>query len=157
MPDFAPEYSKKERVIIILKIFLWAIPLFVFLKLIALPWFDSFAKTAHCFSLGNITGIQIVFYSVFVVLPVSLALMVALIIGPREFRVWKLGQDPLPGEKVFRPTRYVFGWKAKIKPLIFLGITLFFVGLGVRGVFWANDLIEKTPAKTQFDCTETNE
>ncbi|BCE00026.1 hypothetical protein [Marinicellulosiphila megalodicopiae] len=40
--------------------------------------------------------------------------------------------------------QYKYGFKAKIQPILGLTILLFLLGLGGRGIFWANDIIDDT-------------
>ena len=58
----------------------------------------------------------------------SLAIIIALFEGPRSIKIMRLGQNPLPNEKVFKKTKYKYGGKAKIQPVvIFCSIGLLFV------------------------------
>lgn len=60
--------------------------------------------------------------------------------GRRAIKVFKVGQNPLPGEKVFRPTRYKYGFAAKIQPLSIFAIILFFIVMSIWGSFQADEL-----------------
>lgn len=141
MSEYAPEYTKKERFVVLAKHSAWAIPLFIAIKLWFLPWFESYAKNAHCYEYTYFTGTHVVFYFVFVAIPIGVALAIFAIEGARCLKVIRLGQSPLPGEKVFKRTKFKYGAKAKFRPYAELLILLLLVGLGVRGIFWANDII----------------
>jgi hypothetical protein len=95
-----------------------------------------------------------VFYFVFVVLPIGSALTIFAIEGRRCIKVIQVGQNPLPNEKVLRKTKYRYGARAKIQPYAVFLILLFMVGLGVRGIFWANEIIYK-PNNKQLTCSDS--
>lgn len=154
MSEYAPEYTTKERVAFLVKHLAWAIPLFAATKLWFLPWFESYAKNAHCYEYGYFTGTHVVFYFVFVVIPIGSAIAVFAAEGSRSVKVIRLGQSPLPGEKVFKRTKYKYGAKAKIKPYICLAVVIYFAFLGVRGVFWENEIIYD-PSRSPPPCGKT--
>ena len=66
MSEFAPEYTKKERVMMLLKHSVWAIPLFVSAKLWFLPWLERYAEKSHCYDYEFMTGTEALFYGLFV-------------------------------------------------------------------------------------------
>ena len=141
MSEYAPEYTKKERLLIIAKLSSWGLPLVLATQFWFLPWFEEYAKISHCLDYGYFTGTHVVFYFTFVAIPIAAALTLFAIEGPRSFKVIRLGQNPLPKEKVLKKTKYKYGRSAKFKPYAFLLLLLFMIGLGVRGVFLANDII----------------
>jgi hypothetical protein len=151
MNEYAPEYTKKERFILVLKYMAGALPLLLIIKYWFFPWFEGYAAKAHCYNYGVFTGLHVVFYGVFVGIPLLLAIVVFLIEGPRSIKVFKLGQNPLPTEKVFSQTKYTYGSKAKIKPLIFFVALVFLLSLSFKGVFWANDIIYN-PSNDPLPC-----
>lgn len=141
MNEFAPEYTKKERIVLMLKHAGWAIPLFASTKYIFFPWFEVYTENAHCYRYGNITGTEVVMYGLFVGLPALSAILVFLLEGPNCIKILRYGQSPLPGEKVFKPTKYTYGCRAKLKPLLIFIAIAFFIGLSVKGVYSANQII----------------
>lgn len=141
MNEFAPEYSKKERVTLLLKHMAWAVPLFVVTKYLFFPWLEVYSENAHCYSYGSITGIEVLFYGLFVGLPLLSAILLFLLEGPNCIKIIRLGQSPLPGQKVFKPTKYTYGFRAKLKPFFLFLTMAFFVGLSIKGVYSANQTI----------------
>jgi hypothetical protein len=85
-------------------------------------------------------------------LPIMLVLPLVIVEGPRSIKVIRLGQNPLPGEKVLQPTKYTYGTKAKLKPVLFFVVVVFLFGLSIRGVYWANDIIGKASDIEQESC-----
>ena len=141
MKDYAPQYTKRERFILAAKIASWAVPLFIALKFWFLPWFKEYAEVAHCYDYGAFTGVHVVFYGLFAGLPLLFALIFLVLDGKKCLKIIKFGQLPIPGEKVVSPTKYVYGFKAKIRAYVFIVVISIFLGLGVQGYFWANDII----------------
>ena len=141
MSDYAPEYTKIERLRIIAKHLAWAIPTVAIFKLWFFPWFSEYADNAHCYDYGYFSGTQLALYSVYVGIPIVAALLVFAIEGIRSLRVMRLGQSPLPGEKVFSPTKYKFGFRARVRPAIVLLMLLGMLSLGVYGISFVEKIV----------------
>jgi len=133
--DFAPKYSKRERLMLILKLLLLVILLLLVTQFWLLDWLKAYVKTANCQVYGNFDGIQLLLYGLFVGIPLSLALVLLLLEGRRSLRILKLGQNPLPGEKVLRRTRYKYGNAARVQPLVLFVIMLLLLGMSSWGSF----------------------
>lgn len=149
---YAPEYTTKERINIILKALAWAVPLFATLKFWFFPWLKQYSANAHCYQYGNFTGLHIIFYGLFIGLPLLMACMLLILEGKRSINIIKLGQSPLPGEKVLSPTKYIYGTQAKLKAYLFFAIMLLVLGLSVQGYFWVQPLIIKIPSIDVSKC-----
>lgn len=152
MNEFAPEYSKKERLVLLLKHMTWAVPLFAITKYLFFPWLEVYAENAHCYTYGKITGTEVVFHGLFVGLPLMSAIIILLMEGRRCINILNLGQDPLPGEKVFMPTKYRYGFRAKSKAYIFILVVLFLIGLSIKGVSSASKVVEMVNPKELHAC-----
>ena len=152
MNEFAPEYTKRERIILMLKHAAWVIPLFAITKYIFFPWFDVYAENAHCYKYGNITGTEIVLYGLFVGLPALSAVLLLLFEGANCIKILHYGQSPVPGEKVFKPTKYVYGFRAKLKPLFLFIAMVFFIGLSVKGFYSASQIVNMETSKEFSTC-----
>ena len=150
--DYAPEYTTKERISIILKVLAWAGPLVLTLQFWFFPWLKQYSANAHCYQYGNFTGLHIIFYGLFIGLPLLMACMLLILEGKRSINIIKLGQSPLPGEKVLRPTKYIYGTQAKLKAYLFFAIMILVLGLSVQGYFWAQPLITKIPSVDASKC-----
>ncbi|PHR89641.1 MAG: hypothetical protein COA76_03555 [Moritella sp.] len=141
MNEYAPEYSKREKMVLFVKYCGLMTAVLLFTLFYFMPRFMNFIEVAHCFDYAGFSGLQILFYGLFVAAPLSLLLIITAIEGPRNMQIMRLGQSPLPTEKVLRPTKYVYGIKAKIRPvLLLLALVCIFV-FSMRGVYWANDFI----------------
>lgn len=145
MSEYAPEYTKRERVFIALKMLVLIITLALISEFWFLDWIVDYAKNANCYIYGDFTGVDVLLYGMFVVLPLSFALMIVLMEGRRSMRIISSGQNPLPGEKVLRPTRYKYGTAALIQPIAMGVIVFLLISLAV-----ASSLrIEKFAAKIE--------
>jgi hypothetical protein len=141
-PSYAPEYTKQERINLALKHGSWILPLFIIIQYYFFPWLKDYASHANCYIYGNghINGIHLLFYGLFIFMPLSFAVIVFITEGKRSIKVLKIGQNPLPGEKVFRPTKYKYGVTSKIKPLIVLVVIICFILTSVWGGFTAYNM-----------------
>ena len=138
---YAPTYTKNERIKYLVKHALWVVPSFTFLQFWFFPFFEKYSKIAHCFDYGVFTGTHLVLYGLLVGLPLLLALLAFFTAGKRSLKIIKYEQDPLPNEKVFTKTVYIYGTKAKLKAYGVLTCILLALGLGILGYFWANEHI----------------
>ena len=150
--DYAPEYTTKERISIILKGLAWVIPLFTLLEFWSFPWLKQYASNAHCYQYGNFTWLHIIFYGLFTGLPLLMAFVLFILEGRRSINIIKLGQSPLPNEKVLGPKKYIYGTQVKLKVSLFFSVMLMILGLSVQGYFWAQPLIIKIPSVDIFSC-----
>ncbi len=154
MPEFAPEYTKKEKLIILFKHLTWAAPLIVATQYLFFPWLTEFADQSHCYQYAGFSGTELMFYGLFVGLPLTFALVVLLLEGARSVTVIRLGQSPLPNEKVFKPNHYSYGIRARIKPIFVLLIIVFLIGLSIKGLFSVQQLVSELDLEKLPECIQ---
>ena len=140
MNGYAPLYSRRERILIALKLATIFVPLFLFGHYWFVPWIGEYARYANCYRYGEINGVEVLMYGVLVGIPLSTALLYALLFGPRSLRIIRAGQDPLPGEKVLRKTRYRYGKMAWLTPIFTVLLVLVFIGFAVWAAPQAREL-----------------
>lgn len=140
MDEFAPLYSTRERIRMVLKILAIMAPIYLLAEFWFFPWFRQYSSFANCYQYGEITGTHLVMYGVFVFIPLSMAGLILLLEGRRSFRVIRSAQNPLPGEKVFRKTRYKYGRAAMIQPIMLLLVTVAIIGVSIWGSFQAEKI-----------------
>src|SRR5690554_8106469 len=92
------------------------------------------------------------FYGLFVGLPLTFALLILLFEGARAVTIIRLGQSPLNNENVFKPSQYSYCVRARIKPIFVLLIIVFLIGLSIKGLFSAQQLVSSLDFKTLPDC-----
>ncbi|WP_221798877.1 hypothetical protein [Oceanobacter mangrovi] len=134
MSAYAPQYSKQERLRIVLLNLAWFIPLYLASDLWLGDWLTDYLKHSGCLVSGDISRAQLVMYGLFGGFPLFAAFLLAVFEGRRSIKVLQLGQDPLPGEKVFRKTLYRYGWQTRIRPTIVLAAIVVLLLTGVWGI-----------------------
>ena len=140
MNDFAPLYTTRERVQLVLKILAVATPVYLLSQFWLFPWLQNYASFANCHTYGDINGVHLLMYGIFVFSPLSLALLIWLLEGKRCLRILRVGQNPLPGEKVLRKTRYRYGRAAMFHPIMLFSIIAVLIGFSVWGSFQAKKI-----------------
>lgn len=119
MNNYAPQYTKKEKIIIVLKAVIIILPFFLFMLIWGYDWTQEFFQNT-CDLIINFERTKIIIYLSFVVLPGVFCLAVSVPTGLRAIKMLKQGQTPLPGEKVFSPTPYRYGRPVRVKALFML-------------------------------------
>lgn len=152
MNEYAPEYSKREKLVFLIKYLGLMIGVLFFTLLYIEPRFIHYMEVSHCFYFAGFSGLQLLFYGLFVGAPVSLLLVIAVIEGPRNVKIMRLGQSPLPTEKVLRPTKYVYGVKARIRPVLLLFALVILLVFSIEGVYRANDFIAMMSTMELSQC-----
>jgi len=151
--EFAEEYTFKERLrLVLIGLAVGGVLLFGW-KGWVLPRWAEFAQTAHCYEFRGLSGTAVVFYTLFVGLPVFLALCAMLLFSRRGLKILRDRQFPYKGEKVFRPTKIkrgraasIIGWQHILAPLVFVAIAIW-------GGFQARELVRNVdPSK--FDRSQ---
>lgn len=113
-PEYAPQYSRAERLRLTLCFGLPALALMAVLDFWFFPWFQDFAGHASCRSLLGIPGTTVVFYGVFVLMPLLFCIIMTALLLPWVLDTLKSGQYPPPGQKTFHRTRIRRGLPAKL-------------------------------------------
>lgn len=143
MKEFAPEYTRKERVIFIVKHTAWALPMFAFAEFWFFDWLSEYSDKENCkIYFDNITGTHFLMYGLCAGIPFLLA---AIILFPqigRSIKILKLKQYPLPGERVFQKTEYKYGWRAKAQPISLFFAIGFFLALSIWGALQAHTITQ---------------
>lgn len=132
----APEYTIEERKKYFLRHALWAIPIIAVFYFFIIPWYNEFSINAECRSYHGINGAYFVFAMLFSI-PIISALVLGLISLKEQLMVIRIAQYPLPNQKVFKPTKYVYGFKAKLTAYIFCVFIALQFAMGVCGIVWS--------------------
>lgn len=139
--EYAPEYTPAQRLrIVVLGLVAGALVLAV-CQFWLFPLLRAFAPAAHCRTVFGFSGVAVLFRGVFVGLPLSSALLVAVLLGRRGMKVLREGRVPPSGEKVFRRTPIVRGVKAKALGWVQLLAAVPLLALAVWGVFQAQAMV----------------
>ncbi|MDI1245936.1 MAG: hypothetical protein PSV24_11090 [Rhodoferax sp.] len=152
LPEFAEEYSVRERVrFVIVGVTVGAVVVAVG-KLWLFPWLGQLANSAQCHMVLGVSGVTVLWYSLFAGLPLFGALVVACTSGHHGYKILRDGQAPPLREKVFRPTRIKRGTKAKLVGYLHLFAFSPLFALAIWGVLQAEELSSQTQHRP---CTKT--
>jgi hypothetical protein len=146
--NYAPMYTPQEKIHLLLTHALWAVPFVTLLRIWFFPHFKQFAAHANCFNWGAINGMHLVFYGVFVGVPLIMALMGYLFTFNMAVQTYKSQQFPPPNYKTLHLTPYKYGLKAKLLAVFWFG----FLGVAISFAMWggwqAHALTQQIPACT---------
>lgn len=141
--EYAPEYSRAERIRFVAigaavgATFIGACQLWLF------PWLREFSASVSCRAVFGLSGTAVLFYSMFVGIPLHAALLVGVLVGRRGLRVLRQGRIPPVGERVFRRTPVIRGVKARLLGYLQLFAAVPLLGLAAWGVFQAESLVRQ--------------
>lgn len=135
-------HKKRERILLVIKVVAWTLPAFLIAQFWFFDWLSEYSENANCYNYGNISGVHLIFYGLFVFMPLFFAIIIFFLEGRRSIKVLKAGQNPLPNEKVFKPTKYRYGPATKIHPLVILSLILFMAAFSIWGGFQAYGLTQ---------------
>lgn len=149
--DYAPEYTRAERLRAFLPLLALALAALALLHLWLLPAWRAFVEDAPCRTLWGVDGVTVVWHGAFVGLPLLAGLLTAAFFLPRGLRILRDGQLPPRGEKVFRRTPYVRGPRARVMGWMHALACLPFLGLALWGLPQARALSART-APAAVEC-----
>lgn len=141
--EFAPEYSRTERIRFLLQALAAGAAVMAVCRLWLLPWLREFSVSAHCRSWLGIRGTAVLFHGLFVGLPLLAALLVGAFVGRRGLKVLREGRVPPAGEKVFRPTPVRRGARARLSGCVQLLSAVPLVALAAWGSLQSRALVEQ--------------
>lgn len=148
-PEFAEQYTKAESIrIVVLGTIAGAAVIFLG-KAWLFPAISEFARTAHCRTLFGFDGVAVLWYSLFVGLPLHAAVLLLATVGWRGYKTIRDGQFPPQREKVTRPTRIRRGLAARRIGYLHLIACVPLFALAVWGYYQAEKAILKPIAAQQ--------
>jgi hypothetical protein len=103
--EYAPLYSRTERMRFVILGVASGVALICIGKYWLSHWFAQFVATAPCSSIFGMSAVVILWYGLFVALPLLAAILVGFALGMPGYRILRDGQAPPLNQKVFHPTR----------------------------------------------------
>ncbi|AMF99005.1 MULTISPECIES: hypothetical protein [Vibrio harveyi group] len=138
MKEYAPQYSKQEKIIRVATTGAFCVLVGVLFKLEGEPLLQAVAKAPECYEVFGMSGLELLVHILFFWVPLSVFLLTAVFMLPLGVRGLIEGQFPPKGVKVFRPTAIQRGKLGTFKSLIHLLLPLLCFGF----VVWGNGQIE---------------
>lgn len=152
MKEYAPQYSKKEKLIRVVIAGVFGLLAGVLFKLEGEPLLQAVAKAPECYQMFGMSGFELLVHMLFFWMPLSVFLLTAVLMLPLGIRGLNEGQFPPKGVKVFRPTAIQRGKLGTLKSLIHLLFPLLCFGF----VVWGNVQIEPMMEKFQSNQGTSN-
>lgn len=140
LPEFAQEHSAAARIRFMLIGVTAGGALLLASRAWLFPRFREFVSVAPCAKVFGIDGLTILWYGLFVGIPLFAAGLTAATLGLRGRRILRDGQVPPIGEKVFRPTRIRRGARAVLAGRLHMAACVPFLVLAAWGFFQAHDM-----------------
>lgn len=138
MKEYAPQYSKKEKIIRVAIAGVFCVLVGVLFKLEGEPLLQAVVEAPECYQMFGMSGLELLVHILFFWMPLSVFLLSAVLMLPLGVRGLIEGQFPPKGVKVFRPTVIQRGKLGMFKSLIHLLLPLLCFGF----VVWGNSQIE---------------
>ncbi|WP_274883780.1 hypothetical protein [Vibrio harveyi] len=138
MKEYAPQYSKKQKIIRVVIAGVFCILAGVLFKLKGEPLLQAVAEAPECYEVFGMSGFELLVHILFFWMPLSVFLLSAVLMLPLGVRGLIEGQFPPKGVKVFRPTAIQRGKLGTLKSLVHLLFPLLCFGF----VVWGNGQIE---------------
>ena len=140
-PEFSEEHTPAERIRgVIIGVVTGALVIFIG-KSWLLPWFREFASSAPCRNIFGIEGVTVLWYGLFVGMPVAVTILVVSTFGWRGYKIIRDGQSPPAKEKVYRPTKIHRGTRARLIGYIHLWAFLPSLALSIWGSYQAKEML----------------
>lgn len=146
-PEFAEEYTLIERIRFIVIGTLVGLLIVFSSKNWLFPWIEEFSGSAACREVLGIDGLVVLWYGLFVGLPLHATILVIVTLGWRGYKILRDNQVPPAKEKVFKPTKIRRGSEARRIGYIHLSAFLPFLMLTVWGSFQAAEISRTTRPK----------
>ena len=119
------------------------------------PFMTWYADNAHCYSPLGFSGISVLWYALFVGIPLLSAFLVAIFSLPLGIKGLIHHQFPPKGVKVYQPTVIITGNKAKIKSLGHIIAPGIFVAIGVWGYFQVDKMPDGSNSNLDFSICQS--
>lgn len=154
-PEFAPQYSPKERrrrlslhvvigTLLGAAVYWWA-----------LPRFRSFSAEAACERLFGVPASTVLIYAAVVGAPLAAAVLIVLLTGRQSIETIATRRYPPPGRKVYRRVKIKRGWQAIAFALIPAMFVAYLSVLSSQGMALAARMARETRQSVQCDTSSS--
>ncbi|WP_153067013.1 hypothetical protein [Steroidobacter cummioxidans] len=150
-PEFAPQYSPRERwhrlllhvalgTLLAAAVYWWA-----------LPRFRSFSADAPCELIFGVPGSTVLIYGAIVGAPLAAAVLIVLLTARQSLETIATRRYPPPGRKVYRRVKIKKGWQAIVFALIPAMFVAYLCVLSSQGMSMAARMARETRQSAQCD------
>lgn len=153
--EFAELYTRAERVRLLIAGVVAGVAVVAIGRLWFFPWLTSFAASAPCRMVSGVNGATLLWWGLFVGIPLMAAGLVAATISRRGARILREGQVPPRHDKVMRPTRIQRGGGARAIGYLHVLAWTPLLALAVWGGFQAAALQRQEPRGAASCPSET--
>lgn len=155
-PEFAPQYSIKERRRRLLLHVVIGTLLAAAVYWWVLPRFRSFWVDAPCESIFGVPGSTVLIYGALVGAPLAAAILIVLLTARQSIETIASRRYPPPGRKVYRRVKIKKGWQAIAFSLIPAMFVTYLCVIGSQGMTKAAEMARVT--RQSAECgTSSNE
>ena len=154
-PEFAEEHTAAERIRVVIIGAVTGALVILMGKSWLFPWFREFASSAPCRNIFGIEGVTVLWYGLFVGMPVAVTILVVSMFGWRGYKIIRDGQFPPAKEKVYRPTKIRRGKKARLIGYIHLLAFLPSLVLSIWGSYQAKEMLRTIHPSTSTCAANT--
>jgi hypothetical protein len=119
------------------------------------PFIGWYADHAHCYNPLGYSGLLLLWYFIFVGIPLVCALLVGFFSFPTGLKGLIDKQFPPKGVKVYKPTKIIRGNKAKFKSIGHVLVPFIFIAIGVWGIFQVDQMPIENPDKLDFSVCQS--
>lgn len=149
-PEFAPQYSPKERRYRLLLHVVVGTLLGAAVYWWVLPRFRLFSGDAPCEAIFGVPGSTVLIYGAFVGAPLVAATLIVLLTARQSIETIATRRYPPPGRKVYRRVKIKKGWQAIAIALIPAMFITYLCVLSSQGLTRAAEMARET--RQSADC-----
>jgi hypothetical protein len=143
-PEFAKQYSPKERRRRLLLHGVVCLLLIGALYWWALPRYQSFSADAPCEAIFGVPGSTVLLYAAFVGAPLAAAILIVALTARSSMESIATRRYPPPGRKVFRRVKVKRGWQAIALALVPAMFITYLCVLSSQGMSTASRMAHET-------------
>lgn len=156
-PEFAPQYSPKERRRRLLLHVVVGTLLGVAVYWWVLPRFRLFSGDAPCESIFGVAGSTVLIYGAFVGAPLAAAILIVLLTARQSIETIATRRYPPPGRKVYRRVRIKKGWQAIAIALIPAMFITYLCVLSSQGMTRAAEMARETRQAAECNASSNKQ
>lgn len=153
--EYAEEFSKQEKYKRILLFLLIGVLCLIINEKWYLPFLNWYVDTVHCHTPLGYSGISVMWYSLFVGIPLFCAFIIGVVTAPIGYKGIIHKQFPPKGMKVYKPTKILRGWKGNLTSVFYLLIPTFLILFSIWGYFQVDLMPHEVPEDFDYSVCKS--